>query len=207
MVTKERIRLYISACMLLWLGLMIAPAVVANDGLPQVDHAEIDFLFAAGDVVDTYHDVYLEPISVWYPSDKQHGEYSANALRQAASGHVEDALSIRGLELVTAPSDESLIVRIQYIDLTATPVSPQAVAWAKQFRFRVEPGHITIVAETRDAATGRVLMRMADVQDENEATSGMAHAIDVALRHWSDVIAANIAWPPQTLQVARVAID
>ena len=207
MVTRERIRLFISGCTLLWLGLMIAPAIVAADELREVEHPAIDFLFTANGAAEDYRGVYLEPISVWYPTESKRAASSAEEIRQLATVEIENSLMARGLDLVDMPNRDSLIVRVQYIDLTATPVSSAALKWTEQFRFRVEPGHITIVAEMRDAVTGRVLIRMADLQDKDIAPDDTALAIDLALQHWSRVIAASITSLPQPVQIARVSVD
>ena len=205
MATRDWTKLLISSCTLLWLGLMIAPAIVAADELQQVDYPDIDFLFSADGSDNDYTQVFVEPVSVWYPTG--HGEASAHDLRRLASGHVENALSARGLELVDAPTRGGLIVRVQYIDLTASPASANILEWAGQFRFRVEPGRITIVAEARDAATGDVLLRMADLQDEDYVEAGAGAALHFALRHWGDVIAANITWPTEDARLALVVGD
>lgn len=202
MATRDWTKLLISSCALLWLGLMIAPAIVVADELEQVDYPDIDFLFTADDAADDYTQVYVEPISVWYPTG--HGEASANDLRRLASGHVENALSEHGLELVDAPSHGALIIRIQYIDLTSSHASVDTLELASRFRFRVEPGRITIVAEARDATTGKFLLRMADLQENNLSEEGTVEALHFALRQWGDVIASSITWPSEDAQVARL---
>jgi len=207
MATRDWTKLLISSCTLLWLGLMIAPAIVVADELKNVEYPDIDFLFTVDGVADNYRQVYVEPVSVWYPTGNRGSEASAHELRRIASGHVENALREHGLELIDAPTNGALVVRIQYIDLTDSPASADTLEWASQFRFRVEPGRITIVAEARDAATGIVLLRMADIQGDIGAQDGAGAALHFALRHWGDVIAANVTWPVEDAQVARVAGD
>lgn len=204
MATRDWTKLLISSCALLWLGLIIAPAIVVADELEQVEFSNIDFLFTNDGVDDDYRQVYVEPVSVWYPTGNRGSEASAHELRRLAAGHVENAFSEHGLELVDAPTEGALTVRIQYVDLTAVTASTEALDWANQFRFRVEPGKITIVAEARDAQTGDVLLRMADLQDKSDAPGGTGIALHLALRHWADVIAANVSWPAEDAQLALV---
>lgn len=202
MATKERTIVLLSGFFLLWLGLMIAPAVVAADELQQVEHPTIDYLFTATGLADDYRDVYLEPVSVWYPSGDRDGPASADELRRRATAHFDDALSANGFQRVADPRDNSLIVRIQYIDLTAATASTETLEWARQFRFRVEPGCITIVAEMRDAATDRVIMRIADIHEQNDLGDSLSDQTDLALRQWSEVIASSATGAPEAIQLA-----
>ena len=205
MATRDWTKLFISASALLWLGLIIAPVIVVADELQEIEHPAIDFLFTSGNRANGFDEVYLEPVSVWYPNTSHRGEDAANDLRQLAIDYVEAALGARGLVLVDEPTARGLTVRIQYIDLTAAPVSRATLEWARQFRFRVEPGRITIVAEVRDSATDNILLRMADLQEE-DLQNNVAN-IELALQHWTDVLVANLAWPSADAQLARVAGD
>lgn len=207
MATRDRTKLLISTSALLWLGLMLVPAIVGAEELQQAQHPVIDFLFTAGPAATVHDKVYLEPVSVWYPSESKDGETSANALRTQATKHFRHAVSARGIELLEEPAGESLIVRIQYIDLTAAPLVAETVEWAKQFRFRVKPGYLTIVAEVRDGATGQVVMRIADLQDRYRVQSDVITAVDLALQHWSDFIVASISEPSGIVQIAGIAGD
>lgn len=202
MLTKERTIVLLAGFFLLWLGLMIAPAAIAAEELQQVEHPSIDFLFTADGVADDYRDVYLEPVSVWYPTEGGEGVVSADDLRRRATAHFEEALSANGFHRVVEPGANSLIVRIQYIDLTTATASAETLAWARQFRFRVQPGRITIVAEMRDAASDRVIMRIADIHEQSDPADSMSDQIDLALWQWSEVIASSATRIPEAIQLA-----
>lgn len=201
MLTKERFVVLMSGLALLWLGLLIAPAAFAEE-LRQVEHPSVDFLYVADDVAQDYRDVFLAPVSVWYPTGHERGVDFADDLRRQATSHLDNALSAHDLTRIAVPKASTLIVQIQYIDLSAASDSKQNLEWASQFRFRVKPGHITMVAETRDAATGKVIMRIADLQEKGTSNANASNQIDLALQQWSAVIASSVEWTKQPVQLA-----
>ena len=96
----------------------------------------------------------------------------------------------RSLNVVSEPTENALGVHVELIDLKAAPVTAELLDWAKGYRFKVQPGRVTLVAELRDVATGQVLIRMADLEDD--ASTATESQIDAALEQWGDVIAASI---------------
>lgn len=189
MVIRDSIKTFISAVALLWLGLMLAPAIASADDLIEVGHPDVDFLYTSTKQSDSYSNIVLEPVSVWYPSGDDAGIESADRLRQQAIGEFADAAIAHGLALHTSGVGDAIVARIQYIDLTNATADPQ---WADQFQFRVAPGFITIVAEVRDAETGDVLVRMANLQDGDSSGHDLETLLDAALKaNVDEVVASN----------------
>ena len=189
MMIRDSIKTFISVCALLWLGLMLAPAIASADDLIEVGHPDVDFLYTSARQPADYANIVLEPVSVWYPSGDNQGTESADRLRQQAIGEFADAATAHGLALHTSGVGDAIIARIQYIDLTNATSQP---GWADQFQFRVAPGFVTIVAELRDAETGDVLVRMANLQMEKSAARDLETLLDAALgANVDEVVASN----------------
>ncbi|MEO0616988.1 MAG: hypothetical protein AAFY69_12730, partial [Pseudomonadota bacterium] len=110
------------------------------------------------------------------------------------------AFSANGLEVADAPGRNAMIVRVQFIDFRDTAVSEEALAWKRRFRFNVEPGRVTMVAELIDARTGNTVVRMADTQDE--PASGLSDDLHSALTGWSNLVAAAVVSPADAVQLA-----
>ena len=89
----------------------------------------------------------------------------AETLRTWAVGELGSAFEEHGLDVVDAPAPGTMIVRVQFIDFTATPVSEEALAWTRNFGFDVKPGRVTMVTGLIDARSGDTVIRMADMQD------------------------------------------
>lgn len=192
MARQDSLRLWITTNMLLWLGLMFAPVLLADEAWQPIEHPQFDLMFVAADApAGIYQNVYLEPVSVWYPSD--FGEASAELLRQRADAHFRDAIRAYGMRLVAEPDDASMILRIQLIDLKSGPVSDADVEWARRFRLPVEPGRVTLVAEFLDAASGRVVARIADLEDTLAGAADVDFALDRALAVWGEALASGAA--------------
>lgn len=180
-----------AASAMLWLGLSAAPLMAADDWR-SIEHPSLDMLFTSttADVAD-YERVYLEPVSVWYPADGAAALDRVDTLRDRAASELGSAFAASGLEVVDAPGCDTMIVRVQFIDFSDTPVSEEALAWKRRFRFDVEPGRVTMVAELVDARTGNTIMRMADMQDDQ--ASGLSDDLRSALTGWSNIVAAVIS--------------
>ena len=172
MATTNRIRIIVAASAALWLGLGAAPLMAADDW-QRIEHPTLDMLFTST-TVDTVRD--------W-------------AARELGS-----AFAASGLELADAPWRDTMIVRVQFIDFTDTPVSEEALAWARRFRFNVEPGRVTMVAELIDARTGNTVLRMADMQDD--PASGLSDGLQSALTGWSSLVASAVVTPTSRVQLA-----
>ena len=191
MATTNKMKIIAAASAALWLGLGAAPLMAADDW-QRVEHPTLDLLFTstAADVAG-YERVYLEPVSVWYPEEDAAAVDRVDTLRDRAARELGSAFAASGLEVADAPGHDAMIVRVQLIDFTGTPVSEQALAWKRRFRFNVEPGRVTMVAELIDARTGSAVVRMADMQDEQ--ASGLD--LQSALAGWSNLVAAAVVSP------------
>ena len=203
MLTKVRYKTLAAAGLLLWLGIMFAPLLMAQEAWHRVEHRSLDFLFTnLASSGTAYQEVYLDPVSVWYPNAKIGGSEKAEALQRSVSERFQAAFAARGLNVVTEPTQSALVVHVELIDLKAAPVTAELLDWAKGHRFKVQPGRVTLVAELRDAATGQVLIRMADL--EEDAADAPESEIDIALDQWGDVIAASIIAHVNGTQLASV---
>ena len=198
MMSKMKTMAAVSA--LFWFGLGAAPLMAADDW-QRIEHPTLDMLFtnAAADLAG-YGQVYIEPISVWYPTANATAEDRVAKLRDWAASELGTAFSLNGLEVTEAPGPNTMIIRIQFIDFTDTPVSAQALAWKRRFTFDVEPGHVTMVAELIDASTGDTVVRMADMQDD--AAPGLSDELQSALAVWSNIVATTVVSPSSEVQLA-----
>lgn len=199
MATINRLRMILAAGAVLWLGLGATPLMAADDW-QRVEHPTLDMLFTstAADVAG-YDTVYLEPVSVWYPSEHAGAANRTDTLRDWAASELGNAFAAQGLDVAEAPAPDALIVRVQFIDFTQTPVSDEALAWKRRFRFDVEPGRVTMVAELIDANTGSAVVRMADMQDES---SELSDDLQSALTGWSTIVAGAVVSPMTDVQLA-----
>lgn len=206
MTTKDSLRIAITTTLLLWLGLMFAPALLAAEAWQELEHPSLDALFASNkQPAVSYHSVRLEPVSVWFPGDDIRAARHAEELRQLTGDHLQAAIVARGLTVADEPAgdvgNKSVIVRVQLIDLRSLPGDGDVPVWADDFRFRVATGRVTLVAELIDAATGRTVLHMADLQDSESADTPAA--VDRMLQHWGEIVAQNAESPPGPLQLAR----
>ncbi|MEL7024568.1 MAG: hypothetical protein AAGL69_12555 [Pseudomonadota bacterium] len=181
-------------------GIGAAP-LLAQDDWRQVQHPGLDSLFMnlAADFPVTQQ-VYLEPVSVWYPSNSNEAADRADALRTDAANQLTSAFIANQIDVIDSSTSGSIIVRVQLIDFTATPASAEALQWQRRFRFNVEPGRLTIVAELIDADTGNAVLRLADMQDES--SEGLVDDLRAVLNGWSQVLAQSIASPATDVQLA-----
>ncbi|MEM6807854.1 MAG: DUF3313 family protein [Pseudomonadota bacterium] len=185
---------------LFWFGLGAAPLMAADDW-QRIEHPTLDMLFTSPAVDLTgYEQVYLEPVSVWYPTQSTTAEDRVAALREQAASELGSAFAANGLEIADAPGQNTMIVRIQFIDFTDTPVSAQALAWTRRFTFDVEPGYVTMVAELIDASTGDTVVRMADMQEAS--APGLSDGLQSALAGWSHIVATTVVSPSRKVQLA-----
>lgn len=199
MMTKDSLRFLVAATLLLWLGLMFAPALLADEAWQQLEHPSLDALFASGhQPVTPYAAAKLDAVSVWFPNDDKQAARRADDLRQMTTDYFEAAIAARGMSITGAGN--VVIVRVQLIDLRSMPGDGIVPDWADNFRFRVASGRVTLVAELVDAATGQTVLRMADLQDS--PLDDTPAAVDRALRHWGDIVAQNTVTLPVTPKLA-----
>lgn len=200
MAMTSKMKTIVAVSALFWFGLGSAPLMAADDW-QRIEHPTLDMLFtSSGANVAGYERVYVEPVSVWYPTQSATAEDRVDTLREWASRELGTAFAANGLEVVDAPAQNTMIVRIQFIDFTDTPVSAQALAWTRQFTFDVEPGRVTMVAELIDARTGDTVVRMADMQDD--ALPGLSDELQSALTGWSNIVATTVVSPSSEVQLA-----
>lgn len=204
MTTKDSLRIVIAATILLWFGLLLAPVVLADEGWQQLEHPSLDALFRSNaPPVAPYTAATLDAVSVWFPDDSLSAAQRAEDLRQMTSDYFEAAMAARGMTVAGDGSrvNDTVIVRVQLIDLRSMPGDGIVPAWASNFRFRVAAGRVTLVAELVDAATGQTVLRMADLQDSPAVDT--RQAVDRMLRHWGDIVAQNAVALPGTPKLAR----
>lgn len=200
MATQNIHKVMVALMSALLLGLGTSPVMAADD-LQRVDHPKLDWLFTNPTAMFVEHQaVYLEPVSVWYPSSGTSTAARVDALRADATSQLQNAFQSKGVSVVDAPEHSAIVVRVQLIDFTETPVSQDALAWQRRFKFDVAPGRLTIVAELIDAETGATMVRMADMQDEQ--LDNLAGDLGPVLRGWSEIVASSVALPPGGMQLA-----
>lgn len=205
-MTRESHRILLVSAFVFWLGLMVAPAALADDTWQQLEHSSLDALFVnVRTPLESYRTATLDPVSVWFPADDALAARQADELRLTTQDHFAAAIAARGMLPPGAggsqDAGEPVTVRVQLIDLRALPSDGALPEWAENFRFRVAPGRVTLVAELVDAESGMTVVRMADLQDSSFA--GTPAAVDRTLQHWSDVVALSAEWLPGARQVAQ----
>ena len=200
MSAREVRRVMLVSALLLWAGLVCSPALRAGEAWSHVQHPDLDFLFLdAMEHRQVFHRFFLEPVSVWHPeaADPRRVEQ----LQERAQERLAEALTAGGLVASDHVGDGVLVVHVELIDLKSSEVTDEVMQWAERFRFNVAAGRITLVAELRDGETGRVLARLADLEEpggERELWSG----VDQALSQWGATIADTVVVMP-TQRVAR----
>ena len=200
-MTMSKMKLMAVVGALFWFSLSAAP-LMAADHWQRIEHPTLDRLFTSSAAsIAGYDRVYLEPVSVWYPSESAAALERVDTLRDRAARELGSAFAANGLEIADAPGPNTMIVRVQFIDFSDTPVSAQALAWKRRFTFDVEPGHVTMVAELIDASTGDTVVRMADMQDK--AAPDIADDLQSALTGWSNIVATTVVSPVSEVQLAK----
>ncbi|MEM6817444.1 MAG: DUF3313 family protein [Pseudomonadota bacterium] len=191
----------VAAVAVLLLGLSSAPDAAADEWR-SIEHPTLDMLFkSVGVDLSRYDTAYIEPVSVWYPTETESALERANALREHAANELEQALVEDGVQLADTPSTtNAMIIRLQLLDFSDTRDSAQARAWQRRFKFDVAPGRVTMVAELIDAKTGNAIVRMADMQ--GDVDSGFAKDLQSALTHWSTIVATAVTSPSSDVQMA-----
>ena len=203
MTNKDGLRFAVTATLLLWLGLMLAPAVLADEAWLELEHPSLDARYASSrQPTAQYRAARLDAVSVWFPDASADAARHAEELRQLTGDYFEAAIVDRGLALTGSGSDDNgvVIVRVQLIDLRALAGDGTIPDWAGNFRFRVASGRVTLVAELVDAVTGKTVLRMADLQDI--PTIDTPAAVDRMLQHWGDIVAQHAVVLPGALQLA-----
>jgi len=191
----------VAAVAVLLLGLSTTPDAAADEWR-SIEHPTLDMLFKSVDADLTRFDsVYVEPVSIWYPTETESALKRANTLRERAANELEQALVADGVQLADTPSTtNAMIIRLQLLDFSDMRDSAQARAWQRRFKFDVAPGRVTMVAELIDAKTGNAVVRMADMQDD--ADSGSAVNLQSALTNWSTIVATAVATPSSEVRMA-----
>ena len=183
----------LAAALLLWFGLMLSPVLKATEAWTQINHPTLDFLFLdAIEPQPLFEQFYVEPVSVWYPDTSDGLEPPQVAeLQRIALDNFSAALVAAGMEQAKAPGPGVLVIHAELIDLKSSMPTPEVMDWASGFRFRVAPGHLTLVAELRDGSNGRVVARLADLEDADQQLA-LWTSVEAALADWSQVLAATV---------------
>ena len=171
-------------------------------GWQQINHPSLDFLFVRPAVdLTEYRSVIIDPVSIWHSKESalavQDVESNLDEIRLRFHGVFEQALENSGYEIVNVPGQNVLRLHVEIIDLRVNGTTANANPWRNRFLFRIQPDHITLVAELADSTTGEVLLRMADLDDsvgDRFSTDIMTEwgKVDVAFDMWSAMISQTI---------------
>ena len=108
-----------------------------------------------------YNAVLIDTVSVWYPPglgpDDSDLRIIEKLFREAMGAAVAGAYAI-----VTSPVRGTLRLHVEFIDLSGIAPGEEIPPTLRRYRFETAAGHITMVGELSDAATGEVLARAAD---------------------------------------------
>lgn len=192
-MTRDGLRIVLGTSALLWLGLLVTPVVLAEGSWHAVDQYELDFLFVDTAVSAPSLDaVHIAPVSVWYPTTDTAAALRADSLRKRAQQVFSAAFTDAGMAVVDDPDTASVTVDIQLIDLKTATRESEWLELARSYRFRIAAGRVTLVAEIRDAVTGRTLARVADLEDAYIGNDAPAAALERALATWGIAVAASM---------------
>ncbi len=198
----ERLGLWL--CFGLWLFLVSGWAA-AGDIWVQDAASGFDQAYRLTDAdLGGYQGVLLDPLSVWYAQRGESDVLQRNVtqLQKHFARVFYETLDSSGFLLVDEPGDGVLCLHVELVDMRVTGHTPEQVAWSDRFAFGVMPGHMTLVAEVRDTATGDVLLRIADQDDAGEAGDVWA-LVDEIFADWATSIAATLQAPAEPRLVAR----
>jgi len=147
----------------------------SESGLEKVQVKGLDLVYAQpGSSLSGYAKVLLRPIDVAFRRnwEKQSAPGSRIPITAADSQRIKDRLSalVRdevsrelaagGYQIVDAPGDDVLDVKMSIVDLNVA--APDLQTAGRVTSFAVSAGEMTLVAELRDSATGDIIMRVFD---------------------------------------------
>jgi len=170
-----------------------APAANAPDWV-QLTDTTVDFLYVKPDAdLSVFDRVIIDPLSVWHAGSALSTQASdLERLRIEYAEHFETTMIEQGYEIVSRPSAKTLRLHVEIIDLKVTKPSVPIAALTDQFRFNVERGKITLVAELQNAKTGEVLLRLADLENNSGEAGSLWDEVTLALRDWSRTLGATM---------------
>ena len=204
-MTRESHRISFVSAVSVWLWLACAPSLAAGEPWTELEHPSLDALFVNSlQPVPSYASATLGNVSVWFPEGDRGASTLAEELRALTRDRFEAAIEARGMAPAgnrsRPPAGDTVVVRVQLIDLRALPGDGYVPQWAKAFRFRVAAGRVTLVAELIDEKTGRTVLRMADLQDTTFVDTPAA--VDRMLQQWGAIVARNARSLPGPRQLA-----
>ena len=168
---KIRNSLYSAAIVLTGFATVINSNAHAEAWIP-IDHAELDAVFVEQSaVLNGYHSVIMDPLSVWFSDSDTSGDDpngNLSGFRTAYAAAFSAQLGSHGFDIAEVAGPGVLRVHVEIVDLMVNEYSEEQLEWAERFNFPTAPEHLTLVAEFSDASSGKVLLRIADLGLAND---------------------------------------
>ncbi len=143
-----------------------------------------------------YTSVMIDPISVWYPNNYAPSpELTDKAQNNLARAQVlfretiAKALSDR-YAVTDKPGKNVLRVHVEFVDLRSVPQGTNVPADLNRYKFKAQPGYITMVGQLFDARSGKQLVRVADMgKQQSVGGNGVVDwdAIAADFEYWANV--------------------
>ncbi len=148
--------------------LWVLGCVVAALGCARVEvfqdlrDARLERVYLKQDVdFSRYTAVLVDPVSVWYPPGRGPDATDLGTIERLYRDAMTAALADR-YPLVTSPARRALRLHVEFVDLSGLAPDEEVPPALRRYRFPTAAGHLTMVGELSDAATGEVLARAAD---------------------------------------------
>ncbi len=191
----ERITVMRPTPRFLLIGLLFSCATLfmvkaARADWQAVDNQHLDYaFFNTGAQPRMYNKVLIDPLTVWYAADESQDtgvlESNVNLLRIRFQAAVQEELDARQIEVADEPGPGVLRLHVELVDLKINIGKANRNPWGDRFAFQTMPGRMTVVAELKDAQTGQVLFRLADLESESVNEAAVWGEVDAALSSWS----------------------
>jgi len=145
-----------------------------------------------------YDALLLDAISVWYPeaaAPARENQPQAQANLARAQGLFREAIAAAvgdAYEIVEQAGPHVLRVHAEFVDLRALAPGEPVPEALRDYSFRVQAGHLTLVASLHDAASGRELARAADLsprESHGDVLNVDWTRIERDLRRWAAIFA------------------
>lgn len=152
----------------LWTLIFLFPGWAAGEVWHPLE-TDFDLSFASSSLPPTLKkNVYIAPVGVLVPDTGETlSQSNSRGLRIQFEQQLDSTLTQQGFRITTDPNEADLVLKAQIIDMKTNP--PQGLnPWSNKYRFRIESGHYTLVAQWQDAKTQQVLLRAADLGSQQE---------------------------------------
>lgn len=180
------------------------PPTVSHDGLQLTTSKNVDLLYLReGATLAGYRQVLLDPIQVAFDKQwsKERRDIDADERERIRNGLAEEFHKVfteelqknGGYQVVTAVGPDVLRVTAAIVDLYVT--APDINTPGRTRTYAVSSGHMTLIAELRDAESGAILARAADRREamDNMTLQWTTRASNTAdarqiLKRWASVL-------------------